>query len=236
MLTYGAGSVSTRTYLDVAVGTAFETFTFTSWESGDTANFRGILSNPIWRLENIASPEINVQFPPGPGHGDTQPGTMRIQGFNASGLEMFSRITQSTIQDIDQDTEVGLFGVPFANGVQLDGFLPLAFSGTSAFIIPAGGGPYLRRISSLDGPDSANVNEFLSTQALVPVGATIPDRVDLVVALFYSRNLESPVGPAADANSPVAMTVGINANSSVTLTIGTEDGSTATNTLTQLPA
>ena len=229
LLSYGAGSVSTKEYMNLSVGTAFQNYETMDWVSGNVHTFRGFITDPIWRLEDIENLKVDtVSFP------TNAPGRFSILNFNQSAVEIYSNLSTNSLNG--QTVRLILVGAPYSGNTLLSNFVPLSYiSATNGSISNASPG-HLRSIISSQGVDSANVNGIVpNTGVRIPVGSTIPDRVDLSLGLFYSRSYESSVSPPPiDGDSPVAFTAGINANSSVTLTIETDDGSSTTRALTQL--
>ena len=223
-INYGPGSVVTKEYLNVTKGDPLTEYPVTFWESGNSFVMRGIISEPIWRLENIVNPRVYTGVS-SETSGDSQPGTLNITNFDGSGVELYSQV-------LDSGTEIRTtrflpMAIPYSNGVAIPNSLLLSDIGTFASLNNGVG--YSRGIDSDDPVDASAVNSLVNILGVrAEVGAVIPDRIDIVLGLFNDTS------NSTNTTSNISIRAGINSNSAVTLRIETADGTTLNRTLTQL--
>ena len=221
--TWGPGNVVSRQYLNITTGTQFQNFDTTAWESGRQWRFRGVLSNPIWRLDNITAPRPGVV-----GGADNLPGTIQFLEFDDSGVEMYSQLTEASAYTVT----VMMLGIPYSNGQIIPNFLPLSDITSFGTIDDLVTG--FAQTTQSGNTDSNRVNDTGTALFDVPFGAVVPDRVDFALWAGFTRDVTHE--GTAGLDSDFSMVAGINANSSVTIQLRNEDGSSTTQTLTQLPA
>ena len=226
--TFGAGSVVTKEYLNVSQGDPWEAVSGTDWENDNTYTFNMIIGDPIWSI-SVAPDDASLSTTL---FTDLKPASYLLRDFDTSTVEIYSNHSGSVSGGSFGVITVRLGLVPYKDGVRLPEWYMFNIQGTSTTIASPAFSGFSRSISSATPFDSSNVNTLVSTlnAGYVGVDAVYPDRLDVVLMVVESRNLERG---GTYPTCPIDLVAGINVNSAVTLTIGTE-GSTNTYPLTQL--